>query len=161
MRSSFLFLAGVASTVVVVASCSSSSDSGTACTEYKSTIDLQNPQVSMKTNVMPILQQSCMFSSCHGGGSGKITMTSGDSTKTRAALVDVPAPEMPSMKIVATGDPSNSWLMKKVDGDVCLFKGKCVDDPNCADTMPQGNDLLDVGSRDVIRRWIAQGAKDN
>jgi hypothetical protein len=52
--------------------------------------------------------------------------------------------------------------MKKVDGDVCLFSGKCTTiDGKCDDTMPQGNDLLDVGQRDVIRRWIAQGAADN
>ncbi len=132
------------------------------CAAYTSTIDLKAPTVSMKTDVQPIFDRSCTFSSCHGTGSGKMTLVQGDSSKSRMALVGVDAPEMPGTKLVAPGEPGNSWMMKKLDGDVCLSASKCTTvDGNCGDTMPQNGDLLDVAERDKIRRWIAQGANDN
>lgn len=136
-----------------------SSDGGASCKPYTTSIDLKTPTVSFKNDVMPVLQQSCMFTSCHGGGSGSLTMVSGDPTTTRKNLVDVPAPQLASMKIVAPGDPSNSYMMKKMDGDICTLASQCT--PPCTDTMPQGGDLLDVGDRDKVRRWIAQGAADD
>jgi hypothetical protein len=157
-RSLFLLAVGVVS----CSSSSSGSSSGATCTEYTSTSDLNAPSVSMKSDIQPIIDRACTFSSCHGGGSGKLTLVQGDASKSRAALVDVAAPENPSMKLVATGDPKNSWLMKKLDGDVCLFKDKCTKvDGDCGDTMPQSGDILAVDERDKFRRWIAQGAKDN
>ncbi len=147
---------------LALACSSSSSSSGPTCAAYTSTIDLKNPTVSFKTDVQPIIDRSCTFSSCHGGGTGKLTMVQGDASKTRMALVGVDAPELAGTKLVAPGDPTNSWLMKKLDGDVCLFASKCTQiDGNCGDTMPQAGDLLDVSERDKFRRWIAQGANDN
>ena len=148
---------------LAVASCGTSS-SGTptsSCTEYTTAIDLKVPAVSFKTDVMPFLDRSCMFSSCHGGGSSKgdLKMAKGDATATRLSLVGVNAPELPSMKLVQPGDPKNSYLMKKVDGDICLLKAQCI--APCADTMPQGNELLEVAERDALRRWVAQGAAEN
>jgi hypothetical protein len=145
--------------------CSSSggnSSGASGCAEYNSTIDLTTPTVSFATDVQKIINQACTFPSCHGGNTGKLKLVQGDAKSNRTALVDVDAPESPGMKLVATGDPKNSWLMKKLDGDSCLFKGKCTDvGGTCADSMPQGNDLLAVDQRDTFRRWIAQGAKDN
>jgi hypothetical protein len=49
--------------------------------------------------------------------------------------------------------------MRKIDGDQCFFAGKC-NLLGCGLTMPAA-EQLDLQSRDTIRRWIAQGAKEN
>ena len=162
------------SLAVAVASCGTSSsgstgssgdgdggDAAAKCVEYTTTVDLKTPTVSFKTDVMPFLERSCMFSSCHGAGSSKgdLKMVKGDPTATRKSLVGVNAPQLPTMQLVQAGDPKNSYVMKKVDGDICLLKDKCI--APCGDTMPQGNDLLEVPERDTLRRWIAQGAAEN
>lgn len=50
--------------------------------------------------------------------------------------------------------------MHKIDGDVCTLDAQCTNH-SCGDTMPGSNDLLDLAIRDTIRRWIAQGAKND
>ncbi len=158
-RSAFL----VYSLALLVSSCGSDSPGGggssPTCQPFVTTIDLESPVVSLRTDVMPIFRQSCTFASCHGGGTRDLVITAGDAAATYGALVDVAAPELPRMKLVEPGDPTNSYLMKKMDGDVCLLEAECV--APCVDTMPQGSSLLEVRQRDIIRRWIAQGAADN
>jgi hypothetical protein len=153
-----LLIIGLA--VPTVHGCSDSKeDPPKVCAEHVSTIDLTTPEVSLKNDVMPIVTRSCTFTTCHGGGSGNLKLSTGAGA-TRDALVNVNAPELPRMKLVAPGDPKNSWLMKKLDGDHCLLDAECTD-KSCGSTMPQGGDQLDVAERDKFRRWIAQGAKDN
>jgi hypothetical protein len=62
------------------------------------------------------------------------------------------------MPYVTPGDPEQSFLMHKLDGDLCVLEERCVDG-SCGKTMPSGNELLPEASRDAIRRWIAQGAR--
>jgi hypothetical protein len=157
----FRFFAFFSSAFALVACTSSDgASSGGACAPYTTSIDLKTPVVSFKSDVMPIIDQSCAFGSCHGGAnSGNLTMPKGDATTTRTNLVGVAAPQLPSMKLVEPGAPDKSYLMKKIDGDICTLKDQCIGE--CSDTMPQSNDLLPVPERDAIRRWIAQGAADN
>jgi hypothetical protein len=61
---------------------------------------------------------------------------------------------------VASGKPDESFTMYKLDGNFDCAKLSCVDN-NCGSTMPQTSTLLDQDRRDIIRRWIAQGALDN
>lgn len=143
----------------LIAACNGN-DGGKTCAPFTSKADLTTPQVSFRNDVMPILNQSCTFSSCHGAGSGTMTLRQGDAAGMRSQIVDVPSSTLPAMKRVAPGDPGHSFLMHKIDGDVCTLKDQCVQQ-TCGDTMPQSSDMLDEATRDVIRRWIAQGAKDN
>jgi hypothetical protein len=64
------------------------------------------------------------------------------------------------MAYVKAGDPSQSFLMRKMDGDQCVLDAQCAG-MTCQTSMPQNLPLLDVAPRDVVRRWIAQGAADN
>ena len=64
------------------------------------------------------------------------------------------------MPFVTASDPSKSFLQHKIDGDACTLKDQCSNN-DCGSTMPEGAQLIDVPSRDTIRRWIAQGAVDN
>ena len=51
-------------------------------------------------------------------------------------------------------------VMHKLDGDSCLNDKECTNG-TCGDSMPDEGTILDVTVRDTVRRWIAQGAKDN
>jgi hypothetical protein len=68
--------------------------------------------------------------------------------------------------LVIPGDPENSFFMIKLDGCQSDHGFQCVKiksnktDFPCGERMPDGNLLCD-DERDIIRRWIAQGAQNN
>jgi hypothetical protein len=113
--------------------------------------------VSFSRDVMPIFQLSCAFSTCHGSSTRRVQLV-GDAQAVHAAIVAVPAGEAPTLSYVAPGDLAKSYLMHKVDGDLCTVANECTGG-NCEATMPQGSPLMPIANRDIIRRWIAQGAK--
>ena len=73
----------------------------------------------------------------------------------------------PAMNLITAGDPSQSFLMHKMDDThndqnlTCTAQPGAESGDPCGDTMPQGSPLLDACERDLFRRWIAQGAADN
>jgi hypothetical protein len=160
---------------------------------FNSCADLTTPSVSFESDVRPILEQSCAITSgCHGQPNND-KMTPGlvffgaedGGTPTATILgniVDAASPEDPSMPLVKAGDPENSYMMHKLDGDHCRYAAECNQTGQdnfleCGLRMPyQLPDLcLDsqtacvkgqtiqqqYGERDQIRRWIAQGASAN
>lgn len=136
------------------------------CSDYlpPASFDATTPVVSFKADVFTkIFTMSCAFSSCHGtqsGSSNGVYLGGFDASAVRAGLVDKPAPELPSMPFIKPGDPRNSYLMRKMDGSNCVLDAQCTDG-DCGDSMPKGNDKFDEDTRNVVRRWIAQGAQDN
>ncbi len=122
--------------------------------------DLSTPPVGFRSGVVPVFQQSCVFSVCHGGSAGKLTLSLSDPSAAHKALVGVASSEHKTMPRVTAGDPGKSFLMHKMDGDACTLQAECID-PECADVMPKDTEPLEVKDRDVVRRWIAQGAKDD
>jgi hypothetical protein len=148
-----------------VSACSSSGDDArAACTAYEvpASFDPAQPAVSFSKDVAPIFASSCALPSCHGsrGLSNGVYLGDDDPAKTHEALVDAPAGELPEAKLVASGDPKKSFLMRKLDGDQCLFDARCTG-ASCGASMPKGGAPLPVATRDAIRRWIAQGAKND
>jgi hypothetical protein len=175
-------LAALALGALGATACSNNSsggnDAGSACAQFTDNVDLTTPTVSLKSDVVPIFQASCsLSSSCHGdpntGGPGGLFLgpMKGQPVDTAKLLVALAASthEQPRLQYVVPGDPKNSYLMHKMDGDQCLFDAKCTTDqtfntpicPEAGVAMPQSSGLLDVTTRDTVRRWIAQGAKDN
>jgi hypothetical protein len=51
-------------------------------------------------------------------------------------------------------------LMRKMDGSQCALDAQCAGG-SCQSSMPKNESLLEVAQRDIVRRWIAQGAKQN
>jgi hypothetical protein len=145
------------------------------CEPYVSTADLTTPTVSFGSDILPIVQPSCAIagSTCHGTTSSEqeglyLGNYDGgtDASFVLQGLVGVTSVEDPQMVIVKAGDPSNSYMMHKLDGDQCTQAAACNavphnQYPNCGDQMPYSSPALDVSTRDTIRRWIAQGAKNN
>jgi hypothetical protein len=167
------------------AACSTSStpttavaDAGNAdCAAFESDADLTTPAVSFATDVLPIFQNNCGASlSCHvkdgaeapvlsvlrspDGGIGEL-----DAAGVVQSLVGIPSLEDPGMDLVTANDPANSFMMHKLDGDECTLVAGCARTlttySNCGIPMPFAEDSLEAGTRDTVRRWIAQGANSN
>jgi hypothetical protein len=123
---------------------------------------LASPPTSFEADVAPTLGQSCAFSSCHGSrlaaaNHGVYLGANADPASVKAALIGQ-SKALPTMPYVTPGDPDKSFLLHKLDGDLCVLEESCVGG-ECGDQMPSGNAALPDEKRDAIRRWIAQGAK--
>jgi hypothetical protein len=72
--------------------------------------------------------------------------------------VGVSSGKLTSMKIVEAGNPDNSFLMHKMDGDLTCADATC-DSAKCGVSMPFGSPKVDEAKLNTVRSWIAQGAK--
>lgn len=134
---------------------------------------------SFETEVLPLTRRACGLSgSCHGAQTGsQADLYLGPAMKEDppdaaartaiiAAMVGQPSMTAPTMNLVTASDPSQSFLMHKMDdthrdlGLTCNELVSGLDHP-CGDSMPQGGEILCKGERDLVRNWIQQGAKDN
>jgi hypothetical protein len=146
------------------------------CLPYESDADLTTPTVSFQTDVLPTLQFSCGIAgaTCHGAPSVAISQQrpflgyfdgGTDASQIVNGMVGVTSNEDPSMAVVKADDPANSYLVHKIDGDQCTLASQCAASQtqytNCGLQMPYSSQPLDQPTRDTIRRWVAQGAKNN
>jgi hypothetical protein len=151
------------------------------CTAYVSDADLSDaaPSVSFSGDILPVFQNSCGIagSTCHGAADIEKTQQrpflglhdgGTDASAVVTGIVGVPSNEDPAMNIVAPNDVTHSYLLHKIDGDECTLAAACADaavaNPafaGCGLTMPYSSPQLDPATRDTIRRWVAQGAKNN
>lgn len=95
-----------------------------------------------------VFTPSCAaFASCHMGAAASAEGLNLESGMTEANVVDVDSVQVPSVKLVAPGDPDNSYLINK------LGRG---DFPAGAETttMPLGNPLLCDEKIDAVVRWV-------
>jgi hypothetical protein len=141
-----------------------------ACVPYvvPSGTDLMNPAVSFANDVLPIFLTpyetiACTSAACHGvtsGASGNLFlgMSAGDASTVFGELVGKPSGELTSMNFVTASDAPHSYLMHKMDGDTCMYDCSGSD---CSVTMPLNAPILPVETRDIVRRWITQGAQSN
>jgi hypothetical protein len=139
------------------------SDEGGACQDFNPAVDTGGTPISFSGQVFPIFKNSCAFSSCHGSVTGNpngVFLGGDDPKKVHLALVDVRASRLQSMSFVKAGAPHDSFLMRKLDGSHCVLDPQC-DKGDCGDSMPRNEETLDQGTRDTIRKWIAQGAANN
>lgn len=163
------FACGVIAATTTITSCGEPTPEKPVCVDYvvPAGLDLQKSEVRFRAEIVPIFVQSCAFTSCHGretGGSAGLFLGLKDSTfdaaRVRQSLVAVAATELRAMSLVSAGDPEASYLMRKLDGDHCLLDAQC-EKGDCGAGMPRTGELLPVADRDRVRRWIAQGAKDD
>jgi hypothetical protein len=135
------------------------------CTDYSppASFDAQNPKVTFAKDVMPIFTQGCAFPSCHGSTTGNtngVFLGGTDPTRVYQAIVEVRSSKLPTMSYVKPNDPRESFLQRKVDGSHCVLDAQCTG-ADCGQSMPRNDETLPMGERDTIRRWIAQGAKND
>jgi hypothetical protein len=164
----------------VPATLSGCSDGGTSgespCFDY-SEFDGTSKATHFKADVLPILQNSCGLASvCHGvespsdpaqhffGPNKDTTATDDQIALIFEQSVGKASVKNPDMQVIKPGDPKASFIMYKldmvVDGEACETL-TCAGDKSCGTEMPQGGPQLEAAKRDTIRRWIAQGAKND
>jgi hypothetical protein len=148
---------------------------------------LMTPTTQFARDVLPILHGSCGFSECHGDSRLAaplvfLSATSGDTAPVATSgvlvygdIIGKKSIEDPSMNYVTPGNPTDSYVMRKLDGALMDIASQCPSDNAlyarygssysfanaCGGAMPEGLGALDATSRDTIRRWIAQGALNN
>jgi hypothetical protein len=126
--------------------------------------DLSTPVESFKTNVMAIFAENCASSSCHGAtpptGNLSLGGTEAAAPATYKALVNVMSGELTTMPYVTPSMYEESYLMHKLDADQCYYDEQCVGHL-CLAAMPNLGTTLPTGTRDIVRRWIFQGAMNN
>ncbi len=147
---------------LLIAACSSSDPvSSTACVADATPAGFSaTTPVHFTTDVFPIFGQSCAFSTCHGATSGSangIYLGGTDASAVHANLVGVSAVELSSMPYVTAGEPQASFLLRKLDGSQCALD--CGG--SCGENMPRTGQTLPDATRNVIRSWIVQGAKND
>ncbi len=85
-------------------------------------------------------------SHCHSGANAPIGLRL-DAANSYSLLVNVPSGERPNVLRVAPGDPSNSYLIQKLEGTAGV-----------GERMPAGLPALPQADINMIRQWIAAGA---
>ena len=147
--------------------------SADGCFDY-SCFKGDGPAVTFKADVLPILRTSCGLSpSCHNSENGPggqhylgPKLSDPEPTAAQIALIfEQSVGKDPvikaGMKIITPGDPEQSFFMHKLDSVKCA-KLACAQDSTCGSLMPQGSmDPMPADKRDILRRWIAQGAKND
>lgn len=89
---------------------------------------------------------------CHPGVNSSLDLGEGRSYDD---LVGIRALEDPQLVRVIAGDPGSSFLYLKLGGDPPV-----ADIPAIGERMPPRSPPIDPADLELVRRWIAQGAKD-
>lgn len=136
---------------------------------------------------MPVFQNDCATSNggtCHGSttvttqlqprpylGPFLEALDGGIIDQVYSGIVNVPSNEAPGMDYVVPGNPANSFLWHKVNGDLTSIASRCTNpisstDP-CGTQMPDQNTAsgmqppLDPTTQGMIANWIDAGAQNN
>src|ERR1700722_12239057 len=86
-------------------------------------------------------------SKCHIGASAPEGLQL-DAAHSYNLLVGVPSNEQPGVLRVKPGDPDDSYVVRKIEGEAGISGGQ----------MPLGETPLPQGTIDAIRQWITNGA---
>jgi len=103
-----------------------------------------------------ILVRSCVFASCHGGGSPKEGFDLRD-VDTAFGFVGKPAKQMPELSMIEPGAPQNSYIIRKLRG--MDFAPKSSTGGKTTVMPPPPQEVLCDGRIEVIETWIRDGAK--
>lgn len=149
--------------VALVSACSSTSDptlgSGTKDGGSSgSAVDARNPYPSFKSDVVPIIQQSCALTACHASKESNLGIfLAYDPVQLYGELKKTsPTAGVP---FVVAGDPTTSYLVLKLEGKQDTLAAKCPS-MKCGNVMPP-DDPLPAAKIKVFTDWIMAGAKDD
>jgi hypothetical protein len=151
----------IAFALLVVSACGSSSETGKArqCLAPPPGVDVTQPAISFNTQVVPIVQKNCALSACHADAKVSLGIYLPKDAAEIYKAFQTAATSNLKLDFVKAGAPAESFMMHKLDGTHCDLDKDCVKGA-CGTEMPPG-ELLSIDDRTTIRRWIAQGAKNN
>ncbi|MEL6182310.1 MAG: hypothetical protein AAFS10_25360, partial [Myxococcota bacterium] len=129
------------------------------------------PPVSFRRDLLPTLQRNCADNPCHGRAAepflGPSLPTTPDASEILAHIVGIPSETVPSMLLVEPGAPAESFLIVKVEGCQDALELECTPQPGsttssaCGGVMPLASRPICDLDRELLRRWVLQGALDN
>jgi hypothetical protein len=114
---------------------------------------------SLAQVIAPIFETRCALPACHAATPGSVGPALAAPGEMHAALVDVPALNVPTLMLVRPGSVLESYLARKI-------LGKRIPDrtprmpQGCPGTVPAGGCLTDAETAAIIA-WIQTGAPDN
>jgi hypothetical protein len=140
--------------------------------------------VSFSQDILPIFQNSCGIGAdtCHGsygGGQQSLYLAEpvsagdgyGDAGAILKGIVGKPSLEAPMLDLVSAGNPEQSYVMKKIDGDMCSAMSDCVQPGAstltttitvpCGVPMPETGTPITSQNATLVWQWIAAGAQNN
>ena len=96
-----------------------------------------------------VFTPSCASVNCHKGSSSQhgLDLSSGAAYSN---LVNIPSEQMPALNLVTRGNPNQSYLVQKIEGTAEI-----------GDQMPLNGQPLNTDLQQLVRNWIAEGAKNN
>ena len=109
--------------------------------------------VCFERDIQPIFTSNCALSGCHAGTSPQQGQNLSDGLAYQN-IVNVESHERPGMMRVLPSQPDSSYLVHKIQGDQASVGGS-------GGQMPLGGTPLGQQTIDLIRAWIAAGAKKN
>jgi len=109
--------------------------------------------VCFERDIQPIFTANCALSGCHAGTSPQQGQNLSDGLAYQS-IVNVPANERAGLMRVLPSQPDSSYLVHKVQGTQASVGGS-------GGQMPLGGTPLSQSQIDLIRAWIAAGAKNN
>ncbi|GMV43534.1 MAG: hypothetical protein AMXMBFR64_52500 [Myxococcales bacterium] len=110
--------------------------------------DVSEAEPTLSRVTAEVFKVSCAFSSCHAGGKPASGLSLDGSA--HGKLVGVASKGAPGRTLVVAGDPDASYLVEKLSKDK----------PEAGGRMPV-NGTLDAERLELVRDWIAAGAKDD
>jgi hypothetical protein len=137
---------------VVLAACTSEPDTLGVTPKTNGT---STTSASFSKDVMPIIGESCALTACHAAKQSNLGIHLTFDEEQVFAELQKGSPTFGGVKFVVPGKPDESLLVGKMDGTQAKIAA-CAG--GCGREMPP-EDLLPQEKRDVVRRWIANGAK--
>ena len=97
-----------------------------------------------------IFTPTCSVAGCHDGGGSQLprSMDLRNEAASRASLAGVASVQVPSLRRVAPGNASDSYVIRKLEGGPGILGQR----------MPFGGPYLDQNTINAIREWIDNGA---
>jgi hypothetical protein len=118
---------------------------------------------TFKQDVAPVIATSCSLTACHASKESAFNFYVTYDPAQIYTTLSATSQTCPSFKFVVPGQPQNSMLMLKMDGDQRKLPDNCASARTLE--MPPGDppdsELLDLLTRDKIRAWIKAGAKND
>lgn len=109
------------------------------------------PEESMFSQIQTeIFNTNCALSGCHAGSNPQQGMDLSEG-QAYAAIVGVPSTERPELMRVEPGNPDDSYLLMKIEGDPDIVGAR----------MPLGRQPLSSSQISLVRDWIVAGAPED
>ena len=96
-----------------------------------------------------VFTPSCASVNCHKGSSSQYGLDLSNGLA-YANLVNVPSGQVPTLNLVTRGNPNQSYLVQKIEGTADI-----------GDQMPLNGQPLNTDLQQLLRNWIAEGARNN